>query len=137
MRWGGPFNPNTDAIYTMATLSGHHRPSLDLLTLFDTGTELTCIDDRIASTIGLDESRSIGPVSFEGLTHPLEGYRVLAPRFTAFGRELEDFEIACVRMHSKLGIDGLIGRDFIRKLRTLIDEIDGRILLTDERIPLP
>jgi hypothetical protein len=103
VRWGGPFDPKADGIFTAATLHGLESREMKLLTIIDTGTQITIIDEDLATFIGLDKSQSIGPVSFDGLTHPVEGYRVLVPRFEVFGRVLKGFEVACCPMSNSLG----------------------------------
>ncbi|PIQ27488.1 hypothetical protein COW64_07225 [bacterium (Candidatus Blackallbacteria) CG18_big_fil_WC_8_21_14_2_50_49_26] len=137
MKWGGPYDPELEAIWVPALASCSEEESSYLAMILDTGTPITVFHTPIAEFLGLDKSQSVGKVRFRGLVESLEGYQVIVPRFEVYGRVRENFKVAVCQLDPELGIDGLIGKDFTRGLRTLLDDLDGRIIMTDERISIP
>lgn len=132
MKWGGPFDPQAEAIYVAASIHGPTGYRRKFIGLIDTGTQMTVLDIRMAHTMDLDESRSIGGVTFDSLTHPIEGYRVFAPALDVYGRRLENLEIACCPMSTTLEVDALIGLDFLRGLDVRFTFQTGLITLSEE-----
>lgn len=131
MRWGGPFDPNADAIYVIASISEGHGYRRKIRCLVDTGTKLTVIDESITASIGLDRTKAKGKVTFDSLSEAVEGYWLRAPQFEAYGRTLESFEVACCPMNTRLKIDGLIGLDFFRRLEACFNFKSGVVHLED------
>lgn len=132
MKWAAPFDPTTESIWVAATVTGTKTTAKSLIFIFDPGTEMTILDSRVAASIGLDRSQSIGRIRFDGVAHSYKAYRVIAPQVRVFGRSMTDLEVGCSPLQRKFHADGLLGLDFLRGLRVTLDFIDGRIALTDE-----
>ena len=132
MKWGAPFDPEAESIWISASVRGPNALADALVFILDPGTEMSIVDSQVAARIGLDRSKSIGPVQFDGISRTYKAYRVIAGELQAFGRVMSDLEVACSPLQSKFHADGLLGLDFLRHLRVSLDFIEGRISLTDE-----
>ena len=132
MKWGSPFDPSAESFWVSASVRGPKGLADALIFILDPGTEMSILDSRAAARIGLDRSASIGPVHFDGVSRSYKAYRVIAREMQVFGRTMTDLEVACSPLQRKFHADGLIGLDFLRDMRVMLDFIDGRITLTDE-----
>lgn len=129
MKWGRAFDPNAELIWVGGTL-GMAAETRHLMMVKDTGTPRTLIERSVAESLGLTEDLRIGYARFKGVAGPpVRGYRIVADRFEAFGRVLNNFEVICLELSEELDVDGLIGLDFFRGLKVLTDYQAGFITL--------
>lgn len=55
--------------------------------------------------------------------------RLLIEKVAALGRERNDFPVLCHTLPSSVGVDGLLGLDFLRESELTIDFQSGRVTL--------
>lgn len=115
-------------ILVLARLYGPAR-SLDVLVALDTGASLTMIAERVVREIGLDPLRPVAqrPTHVWGGTAELPVLRVA--RVRVFGQEVADLEIAYGRLSRELGLDGVLGLNFLRHFDLRINFRGGFIEL--------
>ncbi|HID61649.1 MAG TPA: hypothetical protein EYP49_02710 [Anaerolineae bacterium] len=80
----------------------------------DTGSSLTLLTPRLLQGVGLDPAAATArrPVyTYDGAAE-LPVLRV--PRFRVFGQEVHDLEVACGELPPQLGLDGVLGLNFLR-----------------------
>jgi len=98
--------------------------------VMDNGSSRTLIERSVAESVGLHEGLKVGDATFRGVSGPpIRGYRIIAPRFEAFGRSMLNFEIVCLELSEDLEVEGLIGLDFVRGLKVFTDYQVGLITL--------
>ena len=86
----------------------------DSILLLDTGSSLTTIQTQLAIELGLDphsatEYRAIR--TFDGLVR-LPVVRV--PRVRVLGQQIENLAVACADFSPRLGLDGVLGLNFLQ-----------------------
>jgi hypothetical protein len=113
--WSAKVSPDCRHVPVPVSIQGHQDRSFTTAFVLDPGTEVTIIDRSLAYRLDLTEDRSIGRSRLIGPTGPDIGYRVPAPGFTVFGRDLTDHVLHCHRLWSNAGVTGLVGLDIIRR----------------------
>ncbi|OGC08228.1 hypothetical protein A2230_05315 [candidate division WOR-1 bacterium RIFOXYA2_FULL_36_21] len=87
----------------------------------DTGATCTMIPIEVAVAVGVDPLRSKRRVEIttgSGIEYvPI----ITIPKFRAFGIEIKDMEIICHNLPSQSPVEGLLGLDFLKKAKAIID----------------
>ncbi len=123
-----PFNPSQDLILVTATIFGPLGSRAVRLAL-DTGATETAISRRVLTNIGIDTRTAPSvPVVMGGgvVSIPL----VTLDKMEALGQIQTRPTIQAHTLPASLPIDGLIGLDFIRPYRLVVDFRTGQISLT-------
>ncbi len=123
-----PFNPTGTLIVVTATVFGPRGNRAVRLAL-DTAASETAISRRVLGIIGVDMTASpTVPVTMGGGTVyvPL----VTVDHLEALGQTQSGVTIQAHTLPSSLPIDGLLGLDFIRGQRLVVDFRTGQISLT-------
>lgn len=123
-----PFNPVSGLIIVTATVFGPRGNRAVRLAL-DTAATETAISRRILANIGVDMlTAPTVPVTMGGgiVSVPL----VTVDHLEALGQTQASLLIQAHTLPSSLPIDGLLGLDFIRRGRLVVDFRTGQISLT-------
>ena len=123
-----PFNPSGSLIVVTATVFGPHGNRAVRLAL-DTAATETAISRRVLGIVGVDILTSpTVPVTMGGgiVSVPL----VTVDYLEALGQTQSGVTIQAHTLPSSLPIDGLLGLDFIRGQRLVVDFRTGQISLT-------
>lgn len=86
--------------------------------ILDTGAAVTVIDTDIVHHLGYS-AREDGTrrSALDGAAGRSIGYVIQLPRLKCLGFELNDLEIACHDMDTRLGVAGLLGMNFFNHFR--------------------
>jgi predicted aspartyl protease len=123
-----PFNPSQGLIIVSAIIFGPQGNRAVRLAL-DTAATETVISRRVLVNIGVDilAAPSVSVVMGGGVVSvPL----VTLDKMETLGQTQMGLTIQAHTLPSSLPIDGLLGLDFIRKYRLVVDFRTGRIALT-------
>ena len=123
-----PFDPTDDLIIVTATAHGP-RGSREIRLALDTAATETVISQRALSIIGVDvASAPTVPVIMGGgrVAVPL----VTLDKLEALGQTQTGVKIQAHTLPPGLPIDGLLGLDFLRVYRLVVDFRTGQIALT-------
>ena len=123
------FRPDAGLIVIRATLTGPGGDTIVRLAL-DTGATRTLIVPSILSLIGCDPSASSEfrkAATVSGVEYaPL----VQVNMVEAIGHRRENLSVLCQSLPANVGVDGLLGLDFLRGMELNIDFRMGKLSLT-------
>ncbi len=123
-----PFNPSRGLIVVTATVFGPRGDRAVRLAL-DTAATETAISRRVLGIIGVDMATApTVPVIMGGGVVPVP--LVTVDRLEALGQVQPGLTIQAHTLPSSLPIDGVLGLDFIRGYRLVVDFRTGQISLT-------
>jgi len=114
------FDPTQGLIVIPARLYGLHTDTIARLAL-DTGATGSMINWDVAVLLGYD------PASTEERIHVTTGSgvefapRIVVKKIELLGRTLENFPILCHTLPPTATVDGLLGLDFFRGVRLVVD----------------
>lgn len=124
-----PFNPTQGLIIFPLSIHGPNGNGVARLAL-DTGSTETTISRRALVAVGIDPAQMnkghVPVITGNGvISVPL----VKLDKLDALGQERADFIVQAHTLTPSLSIDGVLGLDFIRGGRLVVDFRTGRILL--------
>lgn len=123
-----PFNGQTDLIIVEIELSGPTKSLVTHLAL-DTGATSTLINVGLLVAVGYDPS--LVPNRIQVTTASGVEYvpRIVIDKLAALGQERLNFPVLGYTLPSSASVDGLLGLDFLRGHKLLIDFQAGRLRL--------
>jgi len=112
------FNPQDDCIISRAEIFGSGR-SISLKMIIDTGSTYTIIPTYAAHAIGNPQTNRIVEITTGSRVEkaPL----IIVPTFKAFGIALHHFPVIVHNLPSRSPIKGLLGLNFLKKSKCVID----------------
>ena len=123
-----PFDPAYGLIVVPVRLEGTTNTIITRLAL-DTGATTTLVSQHILGLLGYDPDAATQrqPISMgNGITF---APYVSVVRIAALGQERRDFSVIAHTLPSTSSVDGVLGLDFLRNQRLLIDFRLGLVLL--------
>jgi clan AA aspartic protease (TIGR02281 family) len=99
--------------------------------LLDTGTTQTVVDAELAEWIGLELHEPDPETAIMTAGGIAAGFDARLDSLHALGRERLDFDVVVLDMSTVVGIDGLLGLDFLRGAKLTIDFVAGEITLDE------
>lgn len=123
-----PFDSKQGLIIVSAELWGPSGSAVLRLAL-DTGATGTVISVGTLVAIGYDPA--LVPERIQVTTGSAVEFvpRVILDRVVALGQERTDFPVLCHTLPPSAGVDGLLGLDFFRGQRLIVDFASGRVTL--------
>lgn len=123
-----PFNPHQGLIIVRTELVGQSGNAILRLAL-DIGATNTVVNVGMLTAIGYDPA--LAPDRFQVTTASGVEFvpRIIVSKITALGQEKRNFPVLCHTLPPSAGIDGLMGLDFFRGLKLIIDFRNGQIVL--------
>ena len=113
-------DPKQTIIICYAQVVSPHT-ELSLKMALDTGATYTMIPIEAAVAIGcnpLSSSRRIEITTGSAIEYvPI----IMVPKFRAFGIEVKKLQVICHNLPTQSPVEGLIGLDFLKKARLIID----------------
>lgn len=103
--------------------------------VLDTGAVFTIIDTGITDYLGYSAKDGHQRSTLDGAAGRSEGYLIKVPKFQCMGFDLQNFEVACHDMNSRLGVSGILGMNFLKQFRLDIDFNTGQIHNIQRVIP--
>ena len=123
-----PFNSREGLIVAQAILAGHSRRVAANLAL-DTGAIMTVLARRLLLDMGYDPSASSDMVRITTGSGVEFAPEITLMRIEALGCEHTDFPILCHTLPPSATVDGVLGLDFLRDKRLVLDFRAGLITL--------
>ena len=123
-----PFNPHQGLIVVQTEIVGPSGSAVLRLAL-DIGATNTVVNVGMLTAIGYDPA--LAPDRFQVTTASGIEFvpRIIVNKMTALGQEKRNFPVLCHTLPSSAGIDGLLGLDFFRGLKLIVDFRNGQIIL--------
>jgi predicted aspartyl protease len=122
------FDPTQGLIVIPTRLYGFHTDALVRLAL-DTGATTSMINWDIAVLLGYDPASSKERIQVTTGSGVEFAPRITINKIEALGKSLESFPILCHTLPPSTTVDGLLGLDFFRGVRLVIDLKTGIITL--------
>ena len=122
------FDPIEGLIVIPTRLHGLDTDTIVRLAL-DTGATGSMINWDVAVLLGYDpasEKERIQVITGSGVEF---APRIVVSKVEALGRSLENFPVLCHTLPPSATVDGLLGLDFFRGLRLVVDLREGIIVL--------
>ncbi|MFB0536373.1 MAG: retropepsin-like aspartic protease [Anaerolineae bacterium] len=79
----------------------------------DTGSSITLFTPRLLQEVGLDPAEATARRSVYTYDGAAELPVLQVPHLRVFGQEVHDLEVACGELPPKLGLDGVLGLNFL------------------------
>ncbi len=123
-----PFNASEGLIVTQVILEGPSR-SVSAYLALDTGAIMSVVDRRILLTLGYDLSEASELVQMTTGSGVEFVPEITVRRIEALGQERMNFPILCHIFPPSATVDGVLGLDFLRYGRLVLDFRAGLITL--------
>jgi len=124
------FDPKRGLIVIPTRLFGIHTDTIVQLAL-DTGATTSMINWDVAVLLGYDPASSKERIQVTTGSGVEFAPRIVVKKVEALGRSLENFPILCHTLPPSATVDGLLGLDFFRGVRLVVDLQKGIITLGD------
>ncbi len=119
-----PFDPEEGLIVVPTLLSGPAGDTVGRLAL-DTGAEGSVVNRELAASLGYDLASAAEIVQITTGSRVESAPRIAIERIEALGQERRNFPVVCHTIPPSAGIDGVLGLDFFRGLRLVVDLREG------------
>lgn len=123
-----PFDPHGHLIIVPARIhSGDIRETVDLV--LDTGATRTIVSREIAQSLGYDPARLGERARITTGSGALSVPLLRLERIDALGKSATNMHVLCHTLPSSVAIDGVLGLDFLRGERLVVDFRAGLLSL--------
>jgi predicted aspartyl protease len=123
------FDPNADLIVVIAELIGPLGAQKFRFVL-DTACAETLVTPESVDRVGYSAREGDSMTAVTSALGREPGYRLRVSRFMALGHAFTDFRVNVHDLPEGVGIDGLIGLNFLRAFNHEIRSKEGRILVS-------
>jgi len=124
------FDPTQGLIVIPSRLHGFHTDTIVRLAL-DTGATNSMVNWDMAVLLGYDPASSKERIQVTTGSGVEFAPRIVVKKVEALGRSLENFPILCHTLPPSATVDGLLGLDFFRGVRLMVNLREGIITLED------
>ena len=123
-----PFDPRGNLIIVPALIHGRDdRETVDLV--LDTGATRTIVSREIAQSLGYDPASLVDRARITTGSGELSVPMLSVAKIEALGRTALNMRVLCHTLPSRADIDGVLGLDFLRDTRLVIDFRAGLLTL--------
>ncbi len=122
------FDPTQGLIVIPTRLHGFHTDTIVRLAL-DTGATSSMINWDVAVLLGYDPASSKERIQVTTGSGVEFAPRIVVKKVEVVGRSLENFPILCHTLPPSATVDGLLGLDFFRGVRLVVDMKEGIVAL--------
>lgn len=123
-----PFDPQTGLIVVSTRLWGPTGDTLVRLAL-DTGSIRSMIGWNLLMMLGYDPAAVTDRVEMTTASGAEFAPRIVVERIEALGQERKDYPVLCHTLPATIMVDGLLGLDFFRGQRLILDFRAGSVTL--------
>ncbi len=124
------FDPTQGLIVIPTRLHGFHTDTIVRLAL-DTGATSSMINWDVAVLLGYDPASSKERIQVTTCSGVEFAPRIVVKKVEVLGRSLENFPILCHTLPPSATVDGLLGLDFFRGVRLVVNLKEGIVALGD------
>jgi len=122
------FDPTQGLIVIPTRLHGLHTDAIVRLAL-DTGATSSMINWDVAVLLGYDPASSKERIQVTTGSGVEFAPRIVVKKVEVLGRSLENFPILCHTLPPSATVDGLLGLDFFRGVRLVVNLQEGIVAL--------
>jgi len=122
------FDPTQGLIIIPTRLYGLHTDTIVRLAL-DTGATSSMVNWDVAVLLGYDPASSKERIQVTTGSGVEFAPQIVLKKVEALGRTLENFPILCHTLPPSATVDGLLGLDFFRGMRLIVDLKTGAVTL--------
>ena len=108
----------------------HARGPVWPLMAFDTGARLTVITPKLARELGIDPDKAEATVEVSGAIGTASAALLEVASISVLTAEVRDLRVACHPLSPRLGLDGILGLNFLERFNIEINNEDERVILT-------
>lgn len=123
-----PFDPASRAIVVPVTLWGP-KGSVQLRLVLDTGAAGTAVREDGLRYVGYDPAGAMEQVHIVTAGGVERAPRVQVQKLRALGHARAPYPVVCHTLPPEAGVDGVLGLDFMRGLRLVVDFREGVVTL--------
>jgi len=123
-----PFNPDEGPVLVRTRLSGPEGDAIVRLVL-DTGATSTLVNWHVAVLLGCDPSVAPKRIQITTGSGVEFAAQITMERIEALGKVSLAFPVLCHTLPPSAGVDGLLGLDFLRGQRMVLDFRSGMLTL--------
>lgn len=95
----------------------------------DTGAEMTLVSKELLEELGYETSPAIRTTEITTASEVVDVPVIAVDRISALGQEQRNFQMLCYTLPPSATVDGLLGLDFLRGMRLVVDFREGLITL--------
>lgn len=114
------FDPRQTIILCHAEIA-NQGIELSLKMAVDTGATYTIVPTETAVAIGCDPLRTRRRIEITTGSSVEYVPLIIVPKFRAFGVEIKNMEVICHNLPAQSPVEGLLGLNFLKKARIIID----------------
>jgi len=123
-----PFDPIASAIVVRARLWGPDADVVARLAL-DTGATFSLVNREVLTFLGYDPEAASVAVDIATASGVVSVSQIAVEKIESLGKELWNFPVLCHTLPPSATVDGLLGLDFLRGQRLVVDFRAGAIAL--------
>ncbi len=98
--------------------------------VLDTAARTTVIDPKMAAALGLEPEESGPTVNVVGATGATSAALLTVNSVSVLGLDVRDLDVICHQLPSSLGLHGVLGLNFLRHFKIVIDNETETVILT-------
>ncbi len=99
----------------------------------DTGARLSVITPELARALGFEQDELKPTTRIVGATGPASGAALTVASVSLMGAEVKELRVVCYGLHPKLGLDGVLGMDFLRHFDIEISHTNETVTMEKRR----
>ena len=99
----------------------------------DTGARLTVVSPELAAALGLEPEKNETAVTVVGATGAASGAMLRVASVSVLGLEVRNLRVICHKLPPRLGLQGILGLNFLKHFKIVIDNETETVTLTKWR----
>lgn len=100
--------------------------------LIDTGASFTTLPTRVLQLVGCELEQPLRTQNITVASGIISAPVVAVPWFNCLGQRIENFPVVAYTIPTNAFVDGLLGIDFLRRYRAIINVAEVEIRLTND-----
>jgi len=123
-----PFNSTDGLIYIQAEVSGT-SDAYTIRMVLDTGASRTILREGVLEHLGYTPKTAIRKINITTGSRVEPGVKLSVKKISALGRVRKNISVVTYSLATELKLDGILGLDFFRGRKLIIDFREGLISL--------
>ncbi len=110
-----------------------HRFAAQPVMALDTGARTSVIEPEVARALGFEQGEIEPAITVFGATGGAPGALLRVPSVSVLGLGVRNVRVICYKLHPRFGLQGILGLNFLRHFRIVIDNESEIVTLTKWR----